>query len=237
MKKEKSVFDELMAKFGEYADRKVEKTAKLTADSERIAGEIDEIQHKIEAEVSTMTPEEYKADKRRLNELTDEKALVDAQKAEIDKLPATSDEEYQEWTSAAAEEFKRIRAEFEKETCSLLKPLAELYEKNITEFEKMRALRFSFEGAVGNRKDPFFGLANELPGYVLYLCRVLLALYNDLDKLQNNGENRTDCVNLEELSEARRKILEIGQRVGFLRLINTSVPTWAEAHDNIKYER
>lgn len=236
MKKEKTVFDELMAQYEKFTDRKVEKAAKLAADSERTAGEIEEIQRKLEKEVSVMTPEEYKTNKKRMAELNDEKALTDAQKAEIDKLPATSDEEYQEWTNAAAAEFTRIKSELAIGSCSLLMPLAKLYEKNITEFEKLRALRFTFEGAVGNRKDPFFGLANELPGYVLYLCRVLLAVFNDLDKMLNDGENRTECVNREELSEARRKMLEISQRVGFTRLIGTSVPTWNEANETIKYE-
>lgn len=235
--KEKSVFEELLSKYTQYADRKAAKIEMLTSAIENCEKELSVIQRKFANEVSTMTPEEYKANKQRMDELFDDIELYNEQKDILEKRPGTTSEEYQEWQETAENEINRIKAEVEAETYRLLTQLVELYEKDITAFEKMRLLIYSFEGAVGNRKQSFDVADKVLPPYVNCICRVLLIYFNELDEKLNNGEHKTKCYDTEIVSETLSEISQIGRRLGFPQVKELNVPSWDEAWHEIKYDK
>lgn len=238
MKKENAVFEELISKYREYAERKATRLENLTTSIELCENELADIQSKFANEISTMTPEEYKNNKKRMDALFNDIELYGEQKKAITKAPGTTEKEYQEWKGAAYKEADRIKAEVEAETYKLLTKLVDLYEKDITAFEKMRSLIFSFEGAVGNRKDPHFGVADrELPPYVYCLCCVLLVYFNELDEKLNNREHKTCCYDSEVVKAALDEISQIGGRVGFGQVKPLNVPNWDEAFNEVKYDK
>lgn len=236
MKKEKSAFNELLAKYNEFAERKANRLFELADKHESAEREIKEIRYKLSGEVSTMSAEDYIKNEKRINELEKSLELYEGQAALIETRPGTTDEEYADWIASYIAEHERIKAEVQTETFKLLKQFVDFYEKDITEFEKLRMLRYSFEGAVGNRKNPYEVLKN-LPPYVNCICRVLLIYYNELEELINNGEHKTKCVDDEEIKRSLHEISQTGSKAGFSALTSLTVPTWNEAYNEIKYNK
>ncbi|MBR3208007.1 MAG: hypothetical protein IKF58_16610 [Bacillus sp. (in: Bacteria)] len=237
MKKETSVFNELFSQYNEYAERKAKKLHDIEISTEKAYREMDEIQQKLKKGAAAMTSEEYRANNKRLNELANDILVYQEQTELIEKSHGTTDEEYKAWTDVISKESDRIKAEVQTETYKLLKQFAEFYEKEITEFEKLRSLLYSFEHAVGNRKGDFQFVIPTMPPYVKCICRVLLIYYNELEELINNGEHKTTCIDMDEIRKARLEISETGGKVGYPQLKEMDVPTWDEAYNEIKYNK
>lgn len=236
MKKDKSVFNELLAKYNEYAERREARLYDLETRTDRAYREMEIIQDKLKREIGAMTAEEYHANNKRLNELTNDILLYQEQTELIEKSHGTTEEEYKAWADELSKEIDRIKAELQTETYKLLKQFVELYERDLTEFEKLRSLRFSFEGAVGNRRTPH-ETVKDLPPYVRCICRVLLIYYNELEELINNGEHKTTCVDMDEIKRAFHEISETGNKAEYPQTKELNVPTWEEAYNEIKYNK
>ena len=236
MKKEKSAFNELLAKYNEFAERKANKMNELEENKEKADAELEEIQQKIKKDFVTMPAEEYRAKTDRVKELTSDLLTYQEQAEIIETTPGTTDEEYKAWTGDLEKERDRIKTEIQDGTYKLLRQFVEFYEKEITEYEKLRSLRYSFEGAVGNRTEPIYTVKN-LPPYVRCICRVLLIYYNELEELINNGEHKTTCVDMDEIKRAFHEISETGNKAEYPQTKELNVPTWEEAYNEIKYNK
>lgn len=236
MAKTKSVYGELLAQLNQYADRRAGIMAELTASRTRYERELAEIQRQLSKDVATMTPEEYRTKKARMDDIFKEMDFIDDRVRAIEASPAVTDAEFNEWERILKEEDNRLRTEFALETYQTLKQIVSYYEKAVTEFEKLRALGRNFNGALAKR-DGRGCLIADLPPYSKSLMRFLLVYYNELDKQLNDGKSQTDCYNVNAIREAHKEISDAVQKVGFAMVGTVNVPSWAEAYQELKYNK
>lgn len=235
-KKNENVFEELVAQYAEYAERRAELLKSLNADRERYQTELSEIQRQLSKEANTMTAEAYRIKKERMDEIFKEMKFIDERLQGFKNSSAVTDEEYDSWQEKAVAEDLRLRSKLKSDTHSFLKELAAKYEEYITEIEKINALRYNFEGAIGKRQSPS-SMAKNLPPFAKAVMRLLLVYYNEIDKDINEGQQQTECYDREKIREAHKEIQQVGKQVGFSSVGGVDVPSWQEAYNELKYNK
>lgn len=236
MAKTKSVYGELLAQLNQYAERRAGMLTELKTSRARYETELAEIQRQLSKDIATMTPEEYRTKKDRMDDIFKEMDFVDERVRSIEASPAVTDTEFSEWERVLKEEDSRLRNEFALETYQALKQIVSYYEKAVTEFEKLRALGRNFNGALAKR-DGNGCLIADLPPYSKSLMRFLLVYYNELDKQLNDGKSQTECYNVNAIREAHKEISDAVQKVGFAMVGDVNVPSWTEAYQELKYNK